>query len=84
MHIASKLRRKRDEIEAAITAHEAKIEAARIDLAAIDKAILLFEPDAGRDETAPARELDAEAAARNRTQVARERIPGEFVYLNWP
>jgi hypothetical protein len=84
MNIVSTLRRKRDEIEAVIAAYEAKIEVARMALAAIDKAISLFDPEATRDETAPARELDAAAAARNRTHAARERIPEEFFYLNWP
>jgi hypothetical protein len=51
MHIASTLRRKRDEIAAAIAAYEVKIDAGRMDLAAVDRVIRLFDP-AGRDETA--------------------------------
>ena len=51
MHIASTLRRKRDEIAATIAAYEAKIDAARRDLAALDQAARLFELEAGRDET---------------------------------
>jgi hypothetical protein len=38
MHIASALRRKRDEIAATIAAYEARIDAARMDLAALDHA----------------------------------------------
>lgn len=56
-HILSTLRRKREEIEAVIAAHEAKIEAARMDLAAVDKAMRLFEPVAGRDQIAAYFEL---------------------------
>jgi hypothetical protein len=47
-HILTTLRRKRAEIEAVIAAHEAKIEAARVDLAALDKTLRLFEPGAAR------------------------------------
>ena len=52
MHIASRLRRKRDEIAATIAAYEARIDAARRDLAALDQAARLFDLEAGRDETA--------------------------------
>jgi hypothetical protein len=51
MHIASALRRKRDEIAATIAACEARIDAARRDLAALDQAARLFEVEVGRDET---------------------------------
>jgi hypothetical protein len=51
MHIASALRRKRDEIAATIAAYEARIDAARRDLAALDQAARLFDPEAGSDET---------------------------------
>jgi hypothetical protein len=51
MHIASALRRKRDEIAATIAAWEARIDAARRDLAALDQATRLFDLEAGRDET---------------------------------
>jgi hypothetical protein len=51
MHIASALRRKRDEIAATIAACEARIDAARRDLAALDQAARLFDLEAGRDET---------------------------------
>jgi hypothetical protein len=50
MHIASALRRKRDEIAATIAACEARIDAARRDLAALDQAARLFDLEAGRDE----------------------------------
>ena len=51
------LRRKRAGIETIIAAHEAKIEAARIDLAAVDRSIRLFDPNAERDEAAAYFEL---------------------------
>jgi hypothetical protein len=51
MHIASALHRKRDEIAATIAAYEARIDAARRDLAALDQAARLFDPEAGSDET---------------------------------
>jgi hypothetical protein len=51
MHIASALRRKRDEIAATIAAYEARIDAARMDLAALDHAARLFDPKAECDET---------------------------------
>jgi hypothetical protein len=57
LHILSSLRRKREEIEAVIAAHEAKIEMARMDLAAVDKTLRLFDPDAGRDRIAAYFEL---------------------------
>jgi hypothetical protein len=52
MHIASALRRKRDEIVATIAVYEARIDAARMDLAALDQAARLFDPEAGRDAAA--------------------------------
>jgi hypothetical protein len=58
MHIASALRRKRDEIAATIAACEARIDAARRDLAALDQAARLFDLEAGRDETVISWDLD--------------------------
>ena len=52
MHIASALRRKRNEIAATIAAYEARIDAARTDLAAVDKVIRLFDRAGGCYETA--------------------------------
>ena len=52
MHIASALRRKRDGIAATIAAYEARIDAARMDLAALEQAARLFDPEAECDETA--------------------------------
>jgi hypothetical protein len=52
MHIASALRRKRDEIAATIAAYEARTDAARMDLAALDQAARLFDPETGRDAVA--------------------------------
>jgi hypothetical protein len=51
MHIASALRRKRDEIAATIAAYEAWIVAASMDLDALDRAARLFDSEAERDET---------------------------------
>ena len=52
MHIASGLRRRRDEIAATIAAYEARIDAAGRDLAAPDQAAQLFDLEASRDDTA--------------------------------
>ena len=51
MHIPSALRRQRDEIVATIAVYEARIEAARMDLAALNQVARLFDPEVGRDET---------------------------------
>ena len=51
MHISSALRRRRDEIVATIAVYEARIEAARTDLAALNQVARLFDPEVGRDET---------------------------------
>jgi hypothetical protein len=56
VHIPSALRRKRDEIAASIAVYEARIEAARIDLAALNQVARLFEPEVGHDE--PDREFE--------------------------
>jgi hypothetical protein len=133
MHIVSGLRRKRDEIAATIAAYEARIDAARIDLAALERAAGLFDPHGAGDEMAQRREferpeaqeanpaaerevwesespsvrrqstppvarakgftdhpIDVQAArltgedACSVTALAKERIPAEFFYLNWP
>lgn len=95
MEIASALRRKRDEIAATIAAYEARIVAAKMDLAALDYAARLFDAEAGPDETAIHWEQRSEAIAgpelqfvgkvpRTATQAAVEHIPGEFFYLDWP
>jgi hypothetical protein len=55
-HILTTLRRKREEIQAAIVAYEARLDAARIDLAAVNKSLRLFDPN-GRDQTAAYFEL---------------------------
>jgi hypothetical protein len=52
MQIASALRRKRDEIAATIAAYEARIDAAKRDLTALDQAARLFDPEAEPAETA--------------------------------
>ena len=67
MQIEFTLRRKRDEIEAAIHAYEAKIEAARTDLAAVEATIRLFDPEARCHETAMGSEPRKILAARPKT-----------------
>jgi hypothetical protein len=57
MHALSALRRKRDEIASTIAAYEAKIADARTDLAALDQAARLFDPEAESDEPSIRREL---------------------------
>ena len=52
MHTLSALRRKWDEIAASIAVYEARIEAARMDLAALEQAARLFDFVAEREETA--------------------------------
>jgi hypothetical protein len=56
--LASSLRRKRDEIAATIAAYEARIDAARRDLAALDQAARLFDLESGRDEAVISWDLD--------------------------
>ena len=57
MSIASALRRKRDEIVASIATYEARIDAARMDLAALDQAARLLDPETGRHEMTVDREF---------------------------
>src|SRR5271168_1908881 len=57
MHIPSALRRKRAEIAATIAVYEARIDAARMDLAVLDQAALLLDPEAELDEMAIHREF---------------------------
>jgi len=114
MHIASALRRKRDQIAATIAAYEARIDAARMDLAALEQAARLFDPEAECDETAihlamsqvalPLASAErgddqdsgpfeftgvgerqvAGMIAHPARRAARQQIPDEFFYLNWP
>jgi hypothetical protein len=51
MGLTSALRRKRDEIAASIAVYEARIDAARMDLAALNQVARLFDSEVGRDET---------------------------------
>jgi hypothetical protein len=44
-HILSTLRRKREEIEAVISALEARVALAKLDLAHVDRTLALFSPD---------------------------------------
>jgi hypothetical protein len=48
MRIPSALRRKQDEIVATIARYEARIEAARMDLAVLNQVARLFDPEIGR------------------------------------
>jgi hypothetical protein len=114
MHIASALRRKRDEIAATIAAYEARMDVARMDLAALEQAARLCDSEAECDETAfhlavgrlappvaRAKGADDEDAgpfesigggerpltrsvAHFAGRPAREQIPKEFFYLDWP
>jgi hypothetical protein len=72
MQIASALRRKRDEIAATIAACEAWIEVARRDLTALDQAARLFDPQAGRDETAVPWNRDRLADLKENLEPPRE------------
>jgi hypothetical protein len=58
MRIPSALRRKQDEIVATIARYEARIEAARMDLAVLNQVARLFDPEIGRDECERIRELE--------------------------
>ena len=85
MHIASRLRRKRDEIAATIAAYEARIDAARRDLAALDQAARLFDLEAGRDETAIPRSRDRLTKPEESFEPPREvsERPGTFATGRW-
>jgi hypothetical protein len=105
MHTLSALRRKRDEIAVSIAVYEARIDAARMDLAALDQVARLLDPEAGRDDThrefdrvgkledvPPAecevweseRPLAMGQLALPATHAAREQIPEDFLYFDWP
>jgi hypothetical protein len=76
MPIASALRRKQDQIAATIAAYEARIDAARTDLAAIEQAARLFDPEAERAETAiPLAMSQSDACPRERRARATTKIP---------
>jgi hypothetical protein len=72
MDIASALRRKRDEIAATIAAYEARIDAARKDLAALDEAARLFDLEAVRDETVISWDLDRLTKSEELLEAPRE------------
>lgn len=74
MLIASVLRRKRDEIAATIAAYEARIDAARMDLAALEQAARLFdsEGEGGGDETALRREFEGPGKPEDRPDPQRD------------
>ncbi len=72
MHIASGLRRKRDEIAATIAAYEARIDAARSDLAALDQAARLFDLEAQPAETVIPRDRDALLKPKERLEAPRK------------
>ena len=72
MHIASALRCKRDEIAATIVAPEASIDAARKDLAALDRAARLFDLEAGQDETLISPDLDWLTKSQENLEAPRE------------
>ncbi len=75
-HILTILRARREKIEAAIAAYETKLATAKIDLAAVDRTLALFQLKAGA-EIAPYFELGAlwkrgELAALCLAELARE------------
>jgi hypothetical protein len=78
MHIASALRRKRDEIAATIAAYEARIDAARMDLAALEQAARLFDPEAERDEPAIHRAMGQLALPVARAKGSDDQDAGPF------
>ena len=100
MHTLSALRRKRDEIVATIAVYEARIDAARTDLAALNQVARLFERDetdreferVGKLEDIPPegevweseRPLAMGQLAASATHAARKEIPEDFLYLDWP
>jgi hypothetical protein len=59
MHIASALRRKRDEIAATISIHKAWIDAAEREMAALEQAARLFDSEGGGEHTALNREFES-------------------------
>jgi hypothetical protein len=85
MHIASRLRRKRDEIAATIAAYEARIDAARRDLAALDQAARLFDLEAGHDETGIPWSRDRLTKPEESFEPPREvsERPGKFATGRW-
>jgi hypothetical protein len=72
MHIASGLRRKRDEIAATIAAYEARIDAARRDFAALDQAARLFDLEAARDEAVISWDVDRLTKPEELLEASRE------------
>jgi hypothetical protein len=64
--------RKRDEIAATIADCEARIDAARRDLAALDRAARLFDFEAGRDETVISWDLDRLTKPEDRLEAPRD------------
>jgi hypothetical protein len=77
MHIASGLLRKRDEIAATIAAYEARLDAARRDLAALDHAARLFDLEAGRDESVSSWDLDRPTKPDELLEAPREANQGQ-------
>ena len=72
MYIVSGLRRKRDEIAATIAAYEARIDAARMDLAALERAAGLFDPHGTGDGMAQRREFERPEAQEANPAAERE------------
>jgi hypothetical protein len=72
MHIVFGLRRKRDEIAATIAAYEARIDASRMDLAALERAARLSDPEGTVDEMARRREFERPEAQEANPAAERE------------
>jgi hypothetical protein len=84
MPIASALRRKRDEIATMIAVYEAKIDAARMDLAALDQAARLFDLEAAGDETAIPRNRDRLTKPEELHEAPREIIERQWALARGP
>ena len=85
-HILTTLRAKRDDIQAAIEAYEAKIEAAKRDLAAVNAILRLYELDGERREFPPMSTLaDCGSVARSARYVGKPwNRKGRWTRGNWP
>jgi hypothetical protein len=83
MHIASALRRKRDQIAGTIAAYEARIHAARMDLATLEQAARLFDPEAERDETAIHLAMSQAALPLASVERGGDQDFGPFEFTGW-
>jgi hypothetical protein len=73
MHIASVLRRKRDEIAAKISIYEDRIDAAKRQMAALQQAARLFDPEGAGEDTVLHREFEG-IGGQEKTPPARREV----------